>query len=392
MLSHRDRVLITLYHREPDRIPVDLGGTQTGILVEPYNALKQALGMKTPTQVRNIVLGLAHIDEAVLQRFDIDIRHVLPGQPDKFHFELLADDSFYDEFGTRWRRPPGGYYYDMVEFPLAACTMEALEKFAWPNPEDPGRVRGVQDELARLRSETDYALEAGLVGLWETCWFTVGLERMLYALTDFPDFVEALMDRTLALLLGMHGAYLDAAGPYLDMVTLWDDYGIQSTSLISSARWRSLVKPRLAELVAMIRSKTGAAIGLHSCGSIVSLLDDLAEIGIQVINPVQVSARNMSPAELKKRYGDRLTFWGGIDTQFLLPKSSQAEVRQAVRDTVNLMAPGGAYILAAVHNIQPGVPPENIVAMFDTAREASWRKTSQVRQTDANKAESEVKL
>jgi uroporphyrinogen decarboxylase len=391
MISHRDRVLAALDHRESDRVPVDLGGTQTGILVEPYNALKRVLGLSTPTEVGNIVLGLARIEEVVLQRFDIDFRHVLPGQSDQFRFELLADNSFYDEFGTRWRKPPGGYYYDMVEFPLAARTMEALEKYRWPDPQDPGRVRGVGEELARLRGETDYALEAGLVGLWETSWFTVGLERMLFALTDNPDFVEALMDRTLGFLLRMHGAYLDAAGPYLDLVTLWDDYGVQSTSLISPARWRSLVKPRLAELIAMIRSKTNASIGIHSCGSIVSLLDDLVEIGIQVINPVQVSARNMSLAELKKRYRDRLIFWGGIDTQSLLPNGSSADIRQAVRDTVNLMAPGGGFILAAVHNIQPGVPPENIITMFDTARSATWERTGQLQQPDLMKTGSEVK-
>jgi uroporphyrinogen decarboxylase len=368
MISHRDRVLTTLDHREADRVSMDLGGTQTGILVAPYNELKKALGLNTPTQVSNTVLGLAYIEEAVLQRFDIDFRHVLPGQADQYHFELLTDDSFYDEFGTRWRRPPGGHYYDMVEFPLASCKLEVLEKYQWPDPEDPGRVRGVRDELTRLRAETDCALEAGLVGLWETAWFTVGLERMLFALADNPDFVEALMDRTLEFLLRMHGAYLDTAGPYLDLVTLWDDYGVQSTSLISPALWRRLVKPRLAKLTAMIRSKTPAMIGIHSCGSIVSLLDDLVDVGIQVINPVQVSAKGMRLTELKRRYGDRLVFWGAIDTQHLLPTGTVSEVAQAVCDTIATLGGGGGYILAAVHNIQPGVPAENIVTMYDTAR------------------------
>lgn len=371
MISHRDRVLMALEHRETDRVPVDLGGTQTGMLVEPYDALKTRLGLDTPTQVGNIVLGLAKIEEAVLKRFDIDIRHVLPGQPDQYHFELLPDDSFYDEFGTRWKRPPGGYYYDMVEFPLASCMLEVLERFSWPDPKDAGRVRGVEEELIRLRQGTDYALEAGLVGLWETAWFTVGLERMLFALTDNPEFADALLDRTCAFLMGMHGTYMDVAGPYLDMVTIWDDYGVQSTSLLSPAVWRKLVKPRLAELIAMIRSKTSAAIGIHSCGSIITLLDDLVEIGIQVINPVQVSARNMKLPELKKRYGKRLTFWGGIDTQFLLPNASLMDVQRAVRDTVDVMANGGGYILAAVHNIQPGVPPENIIVMYDTVVNAT---------------------
>jgi uroporphyrinogen decarboxylase len=390
MLSHRERVLTALAHLEPDRVPLDLGGTQTSMLVEPYDALKQALGLDTPTQVSNIVMGLARIEEAVLERFDIDFRHVLPRMPDSYRFELLADDSFYDEFGTRWHRPPGGYYYDMVEFPLAACTLDALENFHWPDPHDPGRVRGVRQELTLLSRETDYALEAGLVGLWETSWFTVGLERWLFALGDNPDFVEALLDQTLSFLLQVHAVYLDAAGPYLDLVTLWDDYGVQASSLIAPAQWRRLVKPRLAELAAMIRSKTHAYIGIHSCGSIVSLLDDLAEIGIQVINPLQVSARNMTPADLKKRYGNRLSFWGGIDTQFLLPHAKPVEVHRAVEQTVKSMAPGGGYILAAVHNIQPGVPAENILAMYDAARFARWEKNVQIGPPAAHKAGSEV--
>jgi uroporphyrinogen decarboxylase len=372
MLSHRDRVLAALEHQKPDRVPLDLGGTQTGILVEPYNALKSRLGIHTPSRVCNMVLGLAGVEEAVLERFDIDFRHVLPGQADAYRFELLADDSFYDEFGTRWRKPAGGHYYDMVEFPLSSCSLEDLQAYRWPDPDDPGRVRGVREGLAKLRSGTDYALETGLVGLWETCWFTVGFERWLVALVDAPDFVTALMDRCLEFLKRMHGAYIEAAGPYLDLVTLWDDYGSQNSSLISPAVWRKLVKPRLAELVAELRSKTSARIGLHSCGSLVAILDDLVEVGIQVINPVQVSARHMEIRDLKKRYGNRLTFWGGIDTQSLLPFGCPADVQKAVLDTVQVMGEGGGYILAAVHNIQPGVSPENIIAMYDTARAAQF--------------------
>ncbi|RPI80991.1 MAG: hypothetical protein EHM41_21570 [Chloroflexi bacterium] len=368
MLSHRERVLTALDHKSPDRVPVDMGGTQTSLLAEPYDALKRKLGISTPTSVSNIVLGLAKTEEAVLERFDIDFRHVLPGQSDDYQFELLPDDSFYDEFGTRWHRPLGGHYYDMVEFPLASCRMEALEAYRWPDPENPGRVRRVREELVKLRSETDFALEAGLVGLWETCWFTVGLERWLLALYDAPEFVSSLMDNTLSFLKKMHGAYLDAAGPYLDLVTLWDDYGTQNSSLISPASWRKVVKPRLAELIAEIRSKTSAYIGMHSCGSLVSILDDLTEIGVQVINPVQVSAKNMSIQELKKRYGSRLTFWGGIDSQSLLPNGSAADVQKAVLDTVQVLGESGGYILAAVHNIQPGIPPENVITMYDTAR------------------------
>jgi uroporphyrinogen decarboxylase len=367
MISHRDRVMTALEHKKTDRVPLDLGGTQTSILVEPYNALKKSLGINTHTHISNILLGLAEIDEQILNRFDIDFRHVLPKQSNDFKFELNQDDSFFDEFGTLWKRPSGGYYYDMVDFPLKSCSLEDLSKFKWPNPLDNGRIRGVREELEKLSNETDFAIEAGLVGLWESSWFLVGLEQWLVSLSDNPDFVETLLDQTLLFLKQLHGNYLDIAGQYLDLVTLWDDYGTQSASLISPIMWRRLVKPRLAELISLIRSKTDAYIGIHSCGSIQALLDDLTEIGIQVINPVQVSAKNMNPNELKKRYGSRLTFWGGIDSHFLLPNGSPQEVKKAVINTINTMSVDGGYILSAVHNIQPGVPPENIISMYDTA-------------------------
>jgi len=366
-LSHRERVQIALAHEQPDRVPLDLGGTQTSILVEPYNALKVALGLSTPTAVKNVVLGLADVEEPVLDRFDIDFRHILPKMPSTWKYELLPDDSFYDDWGVRWHRPPGGYYYDMVETPLHEATLHALERYAWPDPLDPGRVAGTGEEARFLHSHTPYAIEAGLIGLWETAWFPVGFERWLVALYDNLEFVEAMLDGVLRTLKQMHGAYLDQVGPYVDLVTLWDDYGAQRSTLISPALWRRLVKPRLAELIATLRSKTPACIGLHCCGAIAPLLDDLVEAGIQVINPVQVAAKGMVPEELKKRYGKRLAFWGGIDTQTLMPKGTAEDVRRAVCDTIAALAPGGGYILAAVHNIQPGVPAENIIAMYDSA-------------------------
>ena len=367
-LTHRERVLTTCEHREPDRVPLDLGGTQTGILVEPYAVLKQALGLKTPTEVGNQVLGLARVEEAVLERLDIDFRHVWPRMPATWRLELRSDDSFCDDWGVRWQRPAGGHYYDMVEHPLAAATLEALAAYTWPDPEDPGRVAGAAEEARRLRDTTDYALEAGLVGLWESAWFLVGFERWLLALGENPEFAEAVLDRTLAVLKRMHSAYLAAVGPYVDLVTLWDDYGTQQGPVISPALWRRLVKPRLADLIATLKGKTKARIGLHCCGSLRAILDDLVEVGVEVLNPVQVSARGMQPDELKARYGRHLTFWGGIDTQHVLPRGSCGDVARAVRETLAALGPGGGYILAAVHNIQPGVPPANILTMYETAR------------------------
>ncbi len=369
-MNHRERVLTALDHQEPDRVPLDLGGTQTSILVQPYAALKSLLGLTTPTELQNRVLGLALVEEGVLKRFDVDLRHILPGVPSTWKLELLPDDSFYDEWGVRWHRPAGGYYYDMVEHPLAAATWEAFEAYPWPDPHDPGRVAGAAEAARAIREQTDYALEAGLIGLWETSWFPVGFEQWLLSLGDNPPWVEAVLDRVLEVLQQMHGAYLDVVGPYLDLVTLWDDYGAEAGPLISPEMWRRLIKPRLAALVSNLKSKTRAHVAIHSCGSLRALLDDLIEVGIEVINPVQVTAAGMQPAELKARYGRHLSFWGGIDTRRVLPRGRPTDVECAIRETIRALGPGGGYILAAVHNLQPDVPPENIVTLYDTARRA----------------------
>ncbi len=367
-LTHRDRVQIALAHQEPDRVPLDLGGTQTSILVEPYNALKQALGISTPTEIQNITLGLARVEPAVLERFGIDFCHIRIRPPDTWSLTLLPDDSFYDQWGTRWHRPPGGHYYDMVEYPLAAATLDSLATYHWPDPDNSGRIAGVAEEARKLRRDTDYAIETGFGGLWEGAWFLVGFQQWLLSLSDNPEFVEGVLDGVLSVQKRMYGRYLKEVGEYVDLVTLWDDYGAQNGPLISPVMWRRLVKPRLADLVATLKSHTRACIGLHCCGALRPILDDLVEVGIQVLNPVQVSARGMIPAELKARYGKALSFWGGIDTQHLLPHGTPSDVAQAASATLRALGPGGGYILAAVHNIQPGVPAENIIAMYDTAR------------------------
>jgi uroporphyrinogen decarboxylase len=367
MLSHRDRVLLSLNHETPDRVPIDLGGTQTSILVQPYEKLKESLGLSTPTETQNKILGLARVEPEILKALDIDLYHVLPGMPDDWELVIHPDDSFYDDWGVRWQRPTGGYYYDMVEHPLSEGTLEAVEAYRWPDPIDPGRTAGVREELARLRKTTDYALEAGALSIWESSWFLVGLETWLLSLRNL-DFIEAVMDGVLKVLKSMHAAYLRQAGAYLDIVTLWDDYGTQRGPIISPKDWRRLVKPRLSEIIDNIRSYTAARIGLHSCGSLRAILDDLVEVGVEVLNPVQVTARGMQPEELKSRYGNRLSFWGGIDTQRLLPYGRPSEVAQIVRDTINELGRSGGYILASVHNIQPGTPVENIMTMYKTAR------------------------
>jgi uroporphyrinogen decarboxylase len=170
---------------------------------------------------------------------------------------------------------------------------------------------------------------------------------------------------------------LDATGDHVDVIAWGDDVAIQESTLMSPGTYRELVKPRHKRMVQALKSRCGAKIHFHSCGSVYALLEDLIDIGIDALNPIQVSAHNMDPATLKREFGDRLTFWGGIDTQQVLPYGSPREVREEVRYTIECLAPGGGYVLAGVHNLQGDVPPENVVAMYDEGRKyGAYRRVS----------------
>jgi uroporphyrinogen decarboxylase len=165
--------------------------------------------------------------------------------------------------------------------------------------------------------------------------------------------------------------YLDAVGPYIDLITFSDDLGSQRAPLISPKMYRRMIKPYQAEVIAAIKRRSKAKVFFHSCGNVYPLIGDLIEIGVDVLNPVQVSAGEMGDtARLKREFGDRITFCGAVDTQWVLPHGTTDDVRSEVRRRIRDLAPGGGYILAAVHCIQPDVPPENVLAMFDEARVA----------------------
>lgn len=368
-MTSRERVLTALDHKQPDRVPLDLGATQTGISVESYDKLKRLLGISTETRVSNVIMQLAEVEEDVLQRFQIDFRHLLPQPPSTWTLKIEPDNSFLDEWGCKWRRPPGSHYYDLARSPLAMATIDDLANFPWPDPDDPGRVSGMTERLEYLRDHTGCALEAGLLGPYETCWMLRGLEQWFYDMMVDPEFASALFDRVVDVLEGMHTRFLEVAGPYLDVVMLWDDFGCQDNLLISPKLFRDLIKPREARLIAAIKSRTNARMAIHSCGAVYSILPDFVEIGIEIINPVQVSAVGMDPVRLKKHFGQALSFWGGIDTQHTLPFGTPLEVASEVRQRVAQLGRDGGYILASVHNIQADVPPGNVIAMFDAALE-----------------------
>jgi uroporphyrinogen decarboxylase len=258
----------------------------------------------------------------------------------------------------------------MVE-PLAeATTIDEIERYPWPDVDDPTRVAHMGAEAARLAADGEFAI---MVTPWllfplERAFAMQGMGRFLMNAALDPEFAEALLRKIAGLCDRLMGHVLDAVGDDVDIVKIGDDLGTQQSLLMSPAMYRTLLKPIHAESIASIRRRTKAKVFFHTDGDVFPLLDDLVEIGVDILNPIQTSAGKMADlATLKQRYGDALALCGGIDTQRILPRGTTDEVRAEVRRVIGELAPGGGYLLASVHTIMTDVPAANILAMVDAA-------------------------
>ena len=378
-MTSRQRMLAALSHEEPDRVPIDLGGNQTGIHKFAYQTLTKHLGIDDPVTIMDAVQQLARPCEALLQRFHVDTRYVAAGAAADFKGGIVTQQrdgrlwhDLVDEFGIRWSMPDDQpFFMDITHHPLASATIDDIRAYPFPKGGDPGRFAGLRERALTLKRETPYAVVSGICGVvYEICWYMRGLEQWFMDMLQQPEFCEAVLDRTLQFWLDFLRGFLDEAGDLVDVIMIGDDLAGQRGPLFRPDFYRRIVKPRQKRLVEYIRSRTKAKIWYHTCGACAEYIPDLLDNGIDILNPVQISAAGMDPARLKARFGDRLVFWGGaIDTQHVLPTASPETVREHVRRNVAIWKPGGGYVFNNVHNVQAAVPPENIVALFDAAYE-----------------------
>jgi len=375
-LTSRDRVLGAIAHEEPDRVPIVIGvSNATGIKMGPYRELKRLIGVDAPDAWLYDwpELGTAAVDEATLRRLHGDVRGVLDREPaDVLERNRTREphSDYINSWGSGAREVAPGEWFPMVE-PLAdATTLEAIERYPWPDMDDPSRVAHMAAEAARLRAEGEYAIMATpwLLFPLERAFAMQRMDRFLLNTAVEPDFAAALLRRIGGLCDRLMGHVLDAVGDDIDIIKIGDDLGMQQNLLMSPATYRSILKPIHAASIAAIRRRTSAKVFFHTDGDVFPLLDDLVEIGVDILNPIQTSAGKMADlATLKRRYGDALTFCGGIDTQRILPHGTPDEVRAEVRRVIGELAPGGGYLLASVHTIMDDVPAANILAMVDAA-------------------------
>ncbi len=396
-MNKRERVLTALRHKEADRVPVDLGAMDsTGIMAIAYNRLKKFLKMEEgTTRVFDPYQQVAIVEDSILERVHGDVKPVMTGPrkwkpsrlpdgspceiPERWNPEFLADGSQVvrdaDGFVIA-KMPADGIYFEPVGYPLRDVQTVAevekrrsvFESVDWPDfaDEDFGDLGRKAREL---HEKTDYALMGNFCAhIFAGAQLLRGYDTFLLDLLVNPALAECVMNELAEAYIRRFDRYIEAVGPYVQIINVNDDLGTQNAPMISPALYRKMVKPYQGKLYRYIKSRFQGFLFLHSDGSIYALIPDLIAIGVDILNPVQLSAAHMDPRKLKAEFGRDITFWGaGCDTQRVLPYGTPREVRDEVRRRIEELAPGGGFVFNQVHNIQADVPPENIMAMYEAA-------------------------
>ncbi|NWF53753.1 MAG: hypothetical protein HXY45_03055, partial [Syntrophaceae bacterium] len=365
-------VMAAVSHRQPDRVPIDLGGTRdSSIVVEGYERLKKHFGIEAENKLCDRMMRVVEVDERILRALDIDTRAVFPGAATKGLGKELGPRSYRDSWGVTRVHPEDSYYYDQKEFPLSGeITVADISNYPWPDPDDPGLVKGLAERVRWVRENTDCAailtLPAPFVHISQ---YLRGFEDWFIDFVLHPRRLEALFDAVLEVTLQTAKNELKTVGREVDIVICADDLGTQKSLQVSREHYLKYIKPRHEKFFRLIHDLSPAKVLFHTCGSVAAIIEDLIEIGVDILNPVQPNAAGMNPAELKKKYRGRMAFWGGTHTQEILPQGSPAQVKKMVEELIEAMGEGGGVVLSSCHNIQPDVPVENILALFQHARE-----------------------
>jgi len=378
-----ERVKAALEHREPDRVPFDLGGSVlTGMNKVAYSNLRDYLGLpKKEIEIYDPMQQLARIDQDLIDRLEVDVRCVDPEPPETSPLttDVVNEGDYYafnDEWGITWKMPvDGGFYFDMRKHPLAGdITVADVEKFPWPNPIDPARFRTMKQRADHYvhDEERAYILGRNAAGILEVALWMRGFEDFFCDLGLNPVLAEAILEKVTEIKLKYWECALETVGPNVLVISEADDIATQRSLLISPEMYEHFVAPRHRRLFEMIHKKAQSRVYVfyHTCGAVRSMIPQLIDEGVEVLNPVQVSAEGMDTKMLKSEFGKYVTFWGGgVDTQRVLPFGTPEEVKAEVKRRVDDLAPGGGFVFNTVHNVQGDVPPQNYMAMWEALRE-----------------------
>lgn len=362
---HRERFRLTMEHKQPDRPPMDLASTDMTEIEGGPRCLLPLLGIDAKGEP-------AELDELALQALGTDIRGVggiLSPKGSKLA-RKISDTEYVDCWGITYQF--NGHHYEAVGRPLADATIDDLEKYPWPNPDgiDPDEIARIAKRAAQLREESPYVVcgRHPYYGIFELgCWMC-GFDDFLFRLAGDREFVIRFFDIVHSYQKRVDEIYYRAIGKYVHFTTSGDDFATQNSLFCSPSMFREMILPYYRSRIAHFRRFSDGYFFHHSCGALRPLIGDLLDAGVDIINPIQPRTAGMEPDGLKRDFGNRTTFYGGIDTQYLLPDGNPQEVDREVRRLIGILGKDGGYILSAAHVIQEDVPMENVIAMFRAAQ------------------------
>ena len=379
-MTPRERLRAALQHTEPDRVPFDLASTQvTGISLGAYRNLRAFLGLPAlEPRLLDVMQQVVIPHDDLMERLAVDTRAVYPLCSTNWNVAPVDEGDYLairDEWSLKHRMPKdGGHYFSLCESPLddTMLTREAIDGLDWPDAADPRRWAGLREQALALRAAGyPVVMKSLCAGILEMACRIRPMDKFMMDLAMDEATAVHLLRKITDLKLAFWNGALEELGDVIDVAAEADDYGTQDSMLISPDMYRRLLKPLQAELFSVIRKKlTDGFVFFHSCGNVRGLIPDFIEIGVDILNPVHITATGMEPVALKKDFGNDIRFWGGgVETQTVLPRGTVQQVKDDVKKNLDALAPGGGYVFNTVHNIQSDVPPENIMAMWDALRE-----------------------
>ena len=366
-MTPRERARATLNFKDPDKVCVDFASTCCTLNLGAYKNLLAHWKIKG-REINTFFRDAALLDDDIIARLGGDFQSINLAGPSQWNWHKRGVDKVVDEWGQTWILPPGVPYWEQRGSTMPEPDLKAIEAYPWPQ-----LITDYFDQLEarakRLHEENEYAVvlnNRGL-GVFETASSLRGMQAFFLDTMAHPEFAETLMSKIYDLYGEMYDALLSRIGNYIDVVCIYDDLGSQQGPLINPAYFRKTIKPMLRNFCDGIRRHTDAAIYMHSCGSVDKFIPDLIDAGINVLNPVQFTAKGMEHSRLKKEFGKDIVFWGGgVDTQNTLPFGTPDQVTEEVKRAMDIMAPGGGFVFAPVHRIQDDVPIENMIRFFET--------------------------
>jgi uroporphyrinogen decarboxylase len=376
-MTPRQRVALALDHKEPDRVPITLGGSANHLTEERYQILRDHFGLGDVP--RRTLVGFYTTPDynPILDCLGTDFRFIHIRPPKSYISNPLIGEfqEFTDEWGLVHRLV--GPYYDLAGAPLGQdLSIQSIENYPWPDPYDPARLEGVKEEIEYLYYQTDTAIVAHRPvygNIWEMARWMVGMENALLLTVQDTHLLDALLSKLSEVLDGFYDAFLSVVGPYVQVVEMAEDLGTNNGPMFNPNVYRKFMKEKHRKTIELIKRRApDARVMLHCDGAVRKFIPDLIEAGFDILNPIEGHLRGMDPVELKVDFGDALTFQGGVDVKHVLTQGSREDVRREVRLRIEQMAEGGGYILAPAHNFGNDIPLENMLAFFEAGHELGF--------------------